>query len=98
MKPADVKSSIYINSSKKINDKDSKFKVGDIVGISKYRNIFPKALFQISLKNILWLKKLKILCRGHMLLVILTEKKFLERFTKKDCTKQIKKSLELKRQ
>ena len=33
---------------------------------------------------------------GHMLLVILTEKKSLERFTKRNCKKQIKKSLELK--
>ena len=32
-----------------------------------------------------------------MLLVILTVKKFLERFTKNNCKKQIKKSLELKK-
>ena len=42
MKPVDVKSYIYINSSKEINDKDSRFKIGDIVRISKYKNIFPK--------------------------------------------------------
>ena len=39
-KPVDVKSNIYINSSKKINDEDPKFKIGDIVEISKYKNIF----------------------------------------------------------
>ena len=39
MKPVDVKSNTYIDSSKEINDKDPKFKVGDIVRISKY-NIF----------------------------------------------------------
>ena len=32
-----------------------------------------------------------------MLLVILMEKKLLERFTKKNCKQQIKKSVELKR-
>ena len=42
MKPADVKSNIYIDSSKEINDKDPKFKIGDIVRISKYKNIFAK--------------------------------------------------------
>ena len=42
MKPVDVKSNRYINSSKEINDKDPKFKVGDIVRISKYKNIFAK--------------------------------------------------------
>ena len=34
----DIKSSTYIGSSKEINDKDSKFKIGDIVKISKYRS------------------------------------------------------------
>ena len=42
MKPVDVKSSTYIDSSKKINDKDPKFKIGDIVRISKFKNIFAK--------------------------------------------------------
>ena len=31
MKPANVKSSTYVNSSKEINGKDPKFKIGDIV-------------------------------------------------------------------
>ena len=35
MKPVDVKSSTYTDSIKEINDKDPKFKVGDIVRISK---------------------------------------------------------------
>ena len=38
----DVKSITYINSSKKINDKDPKFKVDDIVRILIYKNIFAK--------------------------------------------------------
>ena len=42
MNPVDVKSSTYINSSKEINDEDPKFKTGDIVRISKYKNIFAK--------------------------------------------------------
>ena len=42
MKPVDVKSSTYIDSSKESNDKDLKFKIGDIVRISKYKNIFAK--------------------------------------------------------
>ena len=36
MKPVDVKSSTYIDSSKEINDEDAKLKIGDIVRISKY--------------------------------------------------------------
>ena len=42
MKSVDVKSSTYINSSQKINDKNSKCKIDDIVRISKWKNIFEK--------------------------------------------------------
>ena len=42
MSPIDVKSSRYIDSSKEINDEDPKFKIGDIVRISKYNNFFAK--------------------------------------------------------
>ena len=40
MEPVDIKSSTYIDSSKENNDKDPKFEIGDIVQISKYKNIF----------------------------------------------------------
>ena len=42
MKPVDVKDDTYINFEKKLNDGDPKFKVGDHVRISKYKNIFAK--------------------------------------------------------
>ena len=42
MKPVDVKDSTYIDFKKEVNYKDPKFKVGDHVTISKYRNIFAK--------------------------------------------------------
>ena len=42
LKPADVKSNTYINSSKEINDENPKFIIGDIARISKYKNIFVK--------------------------------------------------------
>ena len=42
MKPADVKPSRYIDSSQEINDGDPKFKIGDIVRMSKYKNIYAK--------------------------------------------------------
>ena len=43
MKPVDVKSSIYINSSKEINNEEPKFKIDDIVKKSKYKNFFAKS-------------------------------------------------------
>ena len=42
MKPVDVKDNTYIDSIKEVNDKDPRFKVGDHVRISKYKNIFAK--------------------------------------------------------
>ena len=43
MKPVYVKLNIYIDLNKENNNGDSKFKVGDHVRISKYKNIFVKA-------------------------------------------------------
>ena len=42
MKLVGVKSNALIDSGKRTNDKNSKFKIGDNVRTSKYRNIFAK--------------------------------------------------------
>ena len=42
MKPVDVKSNTYTESSKEINNKNLKFKIGDTVRISRYKNSFTK--------------------------------------------------------
>ena len=42
MKPADVKDNTYINFKKEPNDKDPKFKNGDHVKLSTYKNCFAK--------------------------------------------------------
>ena len=42
MKPVDLKSSTYIDFDEKNNKEDPKFKVGDYVRISKYKNNFAK--------------------------------------------------------
>ena len=44
MKPADddVKSSMYIDFNKENNKESPKFKIGDNVRLSKYKNIFTK--------------------------------------------------------
>ena len=95
MKHVHVKSSTYIDINKKLMMKILDLK---LVILLKYRNIIflQKAIFQIGLKRF-FIKKVKTLCSGHMLLVILKAKKLLERFTKKNCKKQVKKSLELKK-
>ena len=42
IKPIDFKDNTYVDSKKEVNDRDPKFKVGDYVRISKYKNIFAK--------------------------------------------------------
>ena len=42
MKPVDVKDNTYIDFEREVNNKNPKFKVGDRVRISKYKNIFTK--------------------------------------------------------
>ena len=42
MKPFDVKPSMYIGFSTKNNKEGCKYKIGDNVRISKYKNIFAK--------------------------------------------------------
>ena len=42
MKPVNVKSNTYIDSSKEIDNKNPKLKIGDTRRISKYDNIFVK--------------------------------------------------------
>ena len=58
-KPFEVKDNTYIDSIKKVNDKDSKFKVGDHVRISKYKNIFAKGYTPNWSEEIFVIKKVK---------------------------------------
>ena len=53
VKPVDVKSITYIDSSKEINNNNPKFKIGDIVRISKYKISLQKVTLQIGLKKFL---------------------------------------------
>ena len=59
MKPIDVKDNTYINTSKEINNKNPKFKVGDRVRISKYKNIFAKGYMPNWSEEVVVIKKVK---------------------------------------
>ena len=65
MKPVDVKSSTYINSSEEINDEGPKFKTANIVRISKYKSFFAKVYVPNWSEEVFVIKKL---CLRHMLL------------------------------
>ena len=60
MKPVDVKDNTYIDSMElHSNDKDAKFKVGDGVRISKYKNIFAKEYTPNLSEKVFVIKKVK---------------------------------------
>ena len=59
MKPIDVKDKTYVNTDKETNDKDPKFKVGDRVRISKYKNIFAKDYTPNWSEEVFVIKKVK---------------------------------------
>ena len=59
MKPVDVKSNIYIDSSKEINDNNPKFKIGDNVRISKHENVFLKGYTPNWSEDVFMIKKVK---------------------------------------
>ena len=75
MKPVDVKSSTYNDSSKEINNKDHKFRISDFVRISKCKNIFAKGYVPNWSEEVFVVEKVKNI--SFMLLVILKSKKLL---------------------
>ena len=59
MRPVDVKPSTYIDSSKENNEKDPKFEIGDIVRISRYKNIYAKGFTPYWSEEDFMIKKVK---------------------------------------
>ena len=59
MKPIDVKSDSFAEYNEECNEKDPKFKVGDHVWISKYKNIFPKGYTRNWSEGIFVVKQIK---------------------------------------
>ena len=95
MKPLDIKDNTYIDFEKEVNDKDPKFKIGDYVRISKYKNIFAKGYMPNWSEEVFIISKIKkIQFHGHMLLMISMAKKLLVHFMKKNYKILIKKNLE----
>ena len=59
MKPIDVKDNTCIDFGKEVNDNDPKFKVGDHVRISKYKNISAKGYTPNSSGEVFVIKTIK---------------------------------------
>ena len=58
-KRVDIKDDIYIDFENEVNDKDPKFKVGDYIRISKYKNIFAKGYMANWSEDVFIINKIK---------------------------------------
>ena len=96
MEPVNVKLNAYIESSQEVINNILNLK---LVILLEHQNIkkLIEAMFQIDLNKILRLKMSKTLRRGFISLVLLTDEILSERFIKKNCKKQVKKRLQLKK-
>ena len=59
MKPIDIKSGSFAEYNEESNEKDPKFKIGDYVMISKYKNAFKKGYTPDWSEEIFVVKKIK---------------------------------------
>ena len=87
MKPVDVKDNIYIDSSEDVNDKVSKFKVGDRIRIFKYKDIFAKGCTPNWFEEIFIIKEVKNTVSWTHIINDLTGEKITGAFNKKKTTK-----------
>ena len=96
MKPAEVKPNTCIDSSKEINVKDPEFNIGNIVRISKYKNIFAKCYTPNWSEEVFVIKKIKNTVPWTYVIIDLNREEIVGTFYGKELQKQIKNNLELK--
>ena len=88
MKPGDVKSNTHINSSKEINDRDPKSKIGDIVRVSKYKNIFTKSFVPNWSEEVFAINKVKNTVPWTYVISDLTGEEIVGTFCEKELQKK----------
>ena len=87
MKPIDVKGNTYINIDEEVNDNDPRFKVGDQVKISRYKNIFAKGYTPNWSKEIFVIKKFKNTVLWTYVINDLNDEKIIGTFYEKELQK-----------
>ena len=87
MKPIDVKENMYIDFGKEVNDNDPKFKVGNHVRISKYKNIFAKGYTPNWSKEVFLIKEMKNTVPWTFVINDLNGEEITEKFYEKEFQK-----------
>ena len=93
-KPIEVTDDYYAEYNENSNKKDPKFKVGENVRISKYKNIFAKGYTPNWSEKVFVINKIENKVPWTYVISTWMVKKLLEAFIKKNCKKLVKKNLE----
>ena len=97
MKPVDVGDDSFAEYNEESNEKDPKFKVGDHVRISKFKNVFAKGYTPIWSEEIFIIKKIKNTVPWTYVISDLNDEEIVGSFMKKNSKRLIKNNLELKK-
>ena len=97
MKPVDVKDNTYIDFEKEVNDKDPKFKVGDHVRISKYKNIFAKGYTPNCSEEVFVISEIKNTVPWTYVINDLNGEKIIEIFYEKELQKTNQKEFRIEK-
>ena len=95
MKPVDVKDGTYLDFKKEVNDKDPKFKVGDHVRISKYKNIFAKGCKPNWSEEVFVISKIKNIVPWTYVINDLSGEEIIGTFYEKELQKTNKKEFSI---
>ena len=94
MKPIEVKDNTYINTDKEVNDKDPKYKLGDYVRTTKYKNFFSKGYTPNWSEEVFVIKEIKNTVPYSHIINDRNGEQIIGTFYEKELQKRISKSLE----
>ena len=97
MKPVDVMSDSHVEYNENVNKKDPKFKIGDHVTISKYKNIFATGYTPNWSEEIFIISKIKNTVPWTYVINDLNGAEITGSFYAKNYKRLIKKNLKLKK-
>ena len=93
MKPIDVTDYCYAEYNEDLKKKDPKFKVGELVRVSKYKNIFDKG-YILNWSEVFVVSKIKNTVPGTYVVNDLNGAEITGSFYEKELQKLVKKNLE----
>ena len=97
MKPKDVTDDSFVEYNEESNKKDSKFKLGDHVRISKFKNVFAKGYTANWSEEIFVVKKIKNTVPGTYSINELNDEEIMGSFYEKELQKTDQKEFRIEK-